>query len=103
MEVFVVPSDHRGNPFTADIIKVGRKWATLDSNAVRFDIKTWRIDGGAYSSPGTCYPNEQEYNDQQELKKMWASFKQEIYYASMPHELTIEAIKKAAMLLGVDL
>jgi len=103
MEVFVVPSGHKGNPFTADIIKVGRKWATLDSNMGRFDIKTWRIDGGAYSSPGTCYPNEQEYNDEQELNKAWRKLSDFFRHHYTRHpDVTVEKIKQAAELLGVD-
>ncbi len=105
MEVFVVPcSNHRGKPYTATIAKTGRIWATLDGNNGRFDISTWRLDGGQYSSPGTCYPSEQEYNAQQELSKAWSKLSDRFRHHYTRHpDVTLEKIKQAAELLGIAL
>lgn len=105
MEVFVVPtSSRREKPYTATIKSIGRKWITLDGYNGRFDISDWRIDGGNYSSPGTVYPSEQVYNAEQELNKAWGKLSDVFRHHYTRHpDVTVEKIKQAAELLGVDL
>lgn len=103
MEVFVVKPGYR-KPYIATVTKVGRLWATLDGRNGRFGINTWRLDGRAgYSSPGTVYPSEQEYNTQQELLKTWSEFRKKVQYQSMNDSVTVEKIRQAAAILGVEL
>jgi hypothetical protein len=104
MEVFYVPSSHRrGNPYSVTIAKVGKKWVTLAGHFGRFDIATWELDGGNYSSPGTCYPSEEEYNAQQLLSTTWREFKEKVKYRHVPDSVTVEKIWQAADILGVEL
>lgn len=104
MDVFVVTTAYRTlRTTTATIVKVGRKWATLNGCIGRFDITTWRLDGGNYSSPGTCYPSEQEYLAQQELIKSWSEFKKKVHCMWLHHSVTVEKIRQAAELLGMEL
>ena len=104
MDVFVVK--HHRIQYTSKITKVGRKWITLEKyngRSWRFDIKTWRLDGGEYYSPGTCYPSEQEYLSQQALNNAWLELRKKIQYKSINPDVTLEKVRQAAALLGIEL
>ena len=101
MDVFVVKR-HR-TPYSRKITKIGRIWATLENSNDRFDITTWRLDGGKYSSPGVCYPSEHEYISQQALNNAWWELRKKLQYQSMSHDVTLEKVRQAAALLGIEL
>lgn len=103
MEVFIKWSGRHHITGIAIITKIGRKWATLNQCNGRFDISTWRLDGGDYGSPGTCYPSEQEYNDQQAVIAAWTEFRRKAQHLLMPSSVTVEKIKQASELLGITL
>jgi hypothetical protein len=73
------------------VLKVGRKWATLDNQA-RIDLSDWLADGGAYSSPGRCYLSKQEYDDEQELLDKWETFAKRVSERNPPEGMTIGKI-----------
>ena len=103
MAIFVVPAgNHRGKPYTVTITKIGRKWAELGLYNYRMDMTTWRLDGGGYLSPGTCYPSEQTYIEEVELSRMWDSFVSNLSRWYPPSSVTVEAIKQAEKLLGLE-
>ncbi len=104
MEVYYVPSNSRWEkPCTMKIKKIGRKWATLEGRFGRFDMSTWRVDGGDYSSPATCYPSEDEYNNQKELCRLWDAYVFKLSRWQVPPLATVEKIKQTAELLGIEL
>ncbi|MBI2725416.1 MAG: hypothetical protein HYX42_04120 [Polaromonas sp.] len=83
------------------VTKVGRKWATL-SNSYRIDIHTHIADGGSYSSPGSCYPNEAAYVAEQLANAAFSKLKNSMGWA--PRDgVKIRDIYEAARLLGLPL
>lgn len=103
MEVFLVINGYgKLRTSTAKIAKIGRKWVTLEKNDGRFNIENWILDGGAYSSAGSCFPSEQEYNNQVELNGLWNEVILQIRYLRIPKSMTIEKIKQIKMLLELE-
>jgi hypothetical protein len=93
----------RGEPCEVEVVKVGRKWATLNRNRGRIDIETLHLDGGHYSSAGRCYLFKEQYESERDLSIAWVGFKREIHDMSgvAPKGVTIEKIKQARELLGL--
>ena len=98
-KLWCVPSQRRGSPHEVTVEKVGRKWANIGYRD-RIDIETLRIDGGEYSSPGTCYVSKQAYEDEIKLGQAWEAFRRSIDY-STPKGITIERIQEAQKILGI--
>ena len=97
MEIFVVGYGYRKS-YLETIKKVGRKWVTL-ANGIRFDIKTWKLDGN-----GICYPSEHEYSKRQELERAWDNLRNYFMFKySRNPDVTLEQIKQAAELLKINL
>ena len=100
-ELLYVPAYHRKKPRMVKVIKVGRRWATLD-NRSRIDMQTLEAGGGDYSSPGRCYSSSTEYEEQR---------RRGILYERLRHRLdwtprvgvTSDDILQAAKLLRVGL
>lgn len=87
------------------VVKVGRKWAELDYpfySPYKISLEHWHIDGGKYSSPGSCYASEQDYKDTVVREALWRKFQQRVSWAT-PENITTERIKELAVELGVIL
>jgi hypothetical protein len=80
-----------GSSEDVTVLKVGRKWATLD-NQTRIALEDWIADGGEYSSPGRCYPSKQEYDDECELLDKWEAFVKKLNGRNPPDGMTLVKI-----------
>lgn len=97
-EVFIAKSNNARTTSTARIVKVGRKWATLERVEGRFDLETGMLDGGQCSSLGKVYVNEAEYRTECELNAAWLAFSTKTQCRA-PQGITIEAIRAASVAL----
>jgi len=89
----------------ATVTKVGRKWADVSGgHGRRFDIETWDLDGGRYSSPGNVYPCRDAREKEISRIRAWRNLSDAIdrYRYSAPPNVTIETIQQAAELLGLE-
>jgi len=76
---YYVPAYRRdGSGYNIVVTKVGRKWAGFkrtDSqwqrDEGRFDITTFAVDGGDFSSPGNIYRSEDDYREKVALNQRW--------------------------------
>ena len=84
------------------VTKIGTRWATLDWPG-RIDKRTWRADGGEYSSPGRCYLSREHHDAHQRTEKVWNALAKRIQYANVPVDATEAKIHQAAALLGIEL
>jgi len=73
------------------VLKVGRKWATLD-NQTRIDLSDWIADGGEYNSPGRCYQSKQEHDNEQKLLDKWEAFVKKLNERNPPDGMTLGKI-----------
>ena len=89
----------RRSPETVTIEKVGRKWLHL-SNGHRADIDTLRLDGGEYSSPGTCWESESDYNHHKDLEYRWKDISK-LTDGPRPSRLTMEDMDEIIRLLSI--
>lgn len=74
-QLYYVPSQRRAEPGFVTVTKVGRKWAEIGPNR-RVNMETMALDGGGYSSPGTCYLSKEEHDAEVELRDTWARFRE---------------------------
>lgn len=101
-KLWFVPAQRRnGQERELTIMKIGRKWLTMD-NEDRVSIDDLIVDGGNYSSLGRCYVDRVAYEQEKTLKDAWTAFRQDADRMRQTPELaTIEAIQQARKLLGV--
>jgi hypothetical protein len=105
--LYYVPRDNRywrNEPVT--ITKVGRKWCVLSNNRRfdRTDDKYWMyVDGGEYSSPGTLYRSSEDYEEYRERKLLLEDLTRHLAYGSTPMLASLQDIRKAAVLLGMNI
>lgn len=96
-----VPSNRHGSNREVGVTKVGRKWAQL-SNHHRIDVQTLVADAGEFSSPGTCYRDQAEYEAAAALERAWSRLRQDISLAyQRPEQVSLENIEAARSLLGL--
>ena len=100
-ELWYAPNDTRYEAKAVTVTKVGRKWATLD-NYNRVDMETMEIDGGGYSSPGTCYLDRKVYEEQCRADKLLTKFYRKLGYY-VKQGVTAEDILQAAKLLRIEI
>lgn len=97
MEVCVVTTLYRHEPKIEikKIAKIGRRWITLegDYKPDRFDAQTRHLDGNGYTSPGRVYENRNHYEEEQEVNKLWAEFRNGISYKP-PENVTVDRIRE---------
>ncbi len=87
-----VPSHHPKLACEVTVIKLGRKWATLN-NQYRIDMATLCADGGQFSSPGRCYLSQKRHEEEVVRDQAWAEFREDISHRyRVPSHLTIEDI-----------
>ena len=100
-ELLYVPAYHRKKPRMVKVIKVGRRWATLD-NRSRIDMQTLEADGGDYSSPGRCYNSPEEYEEHLRLYSLYGRLKDGLGWIPRVG-VTSDDVLQAAKLLRVGL
>lgn len=95
-----VPKEPTRRPCrNVEVLKVGRKWATL-SNGHRIAIDSFIADGGKYSSPGRCYESKEQYTSIRRLNMAWEKFTHILYLQrTVPDGVTIDDIEAAKKLL----
>ena len=103
--VWLVWNDgRRGEPQEAVVAKVGRKWVYIHDMFYRFDVDTWRVDGGEYSSsPAIIYESKEAWEKEVSLENAWRRFAENVRnrYGNVPSGATEETIEQAAKLLGI--
>ena len=112
---------HAGNqrkykdPELWEVIKIGRKWITVqgvnaknDYNDERFDPTEvyhkgigFVLDGGDWHSPGTIYFDEQHILDLKELAELSKRFEEEFSYRSSI-AITLEQMRKIRDILDEE-
>lgn len=91
-------------PFMSEaaVQSVARKWVYLNKALGRMHKDTWEIDGAGYNSPGRCYLSHEHYEAEMRANRLWAELNRKIRYWRPPG-VTIEQIRSAAAVLGVEL
>ncbi len=104
--VFVVETRHGSRePLTywAMIIKVGRKWVTVQREGsvacCRFDAETMRVDYGDYPSRARIYVSEDDYLQETERRKEWRDLLPWVGYSGPPPHMTLEDIRAVAKMV----
>ena len=87
-------------PIEVEIVKVGRKWATLNSYYGRISLESFDVDGGGCMSPGRCYLSREIHDAELALQTAWGIFQSTVRETyRMPKGLTIAEIESAMKLL----
>jgi hypothetical protein len=106
-KLWFVPSErrYRDGDCEVTVVKIGRKWATLDrdwfGNQLRIDLEHWYADGRGYSSPGRCYESQDQYGVIKLRDDAWSRFRQ-VVARTYSVECDFHAICRAATELGLD-
>lgn len=69
-KVYIVPYDSRYNPFYSNVIKIGKKYITIDNlhpSQNKFRISDFKQEGRAYTSRYKLYKSKEYY--QKELSE----------------------------------
>ena len=80
-QLYYVPAYRRdGSGYDIVVTKVGRKWAGFRRPSAlslrdegRFDISTFAVDGGGFSSPGNIYRSEDDYREFLNMERRWSN------------------------------
>lgn len=97
--VWLVLSRRCGGGCPATILKIARKWATLDYGGYRFDVATGCVDGGRYSSPGSVYESREAHELETLADNRWRELAS--YVQRRKPTVTLEALTEARRLLGM--
>lgn len=91
----------------AIVVKVGRRWLTLESKysasghqTMRADKDTLRLDGQGYSSPGNCYRSREAYEREQLRRNGWRDFVRRMSY-NVPDALSLEDVQALRVKCGL--
>lgn len=86
------------------VTKVGRKWATLDTDE-RISLADWREDARGYSSNFTCWPTQAAWQEMIYVVALWREFRNHIDRMSHAdiQKLTAADIRAVAARLGIEL
>lgn len=82
------------------VVKIGRKWATIDLRNYRINIHTLRADGGDYLSPGHCYLDRATYEDERDREALYSSIRQRLG-GRCPAGVSLDDLRQAERLLGL--
>lgn len=96
-KLWYVPSERwHGKPREVVVTKVGRKWATIESDGReigRVDKDSLIVDGGGYSSPGHCCRDRATHEAEVAKRAAWDSLRQAMRdQYRIPADLTTEQI-----------
>lgn len=91
----------RRDPCEVAVVKVGRKWVTLDigNPPYRMAKGEMYVDGNGYTSPGSCYLSREEYEAEVALRSAWRDLVTWIS-ASPPEGITLDKIAEIKRLIG---
>lgn len=108
--VFVEDRRYGGTPpepTPRKIVKLGRKWATLEGwHAQRFAIGphmpgvAFPLDGGDYVSPGRVWVSLEDRGIHQRRLEAWGVVKRMGHLPHPPDHLPLETLEQIASLLG---
>lgn len=103
VHVHIFQNRDKANITPYEIIKVGRKWATLSGSHYRFDVATGMIDGSEYSDLGQVYASAADFYNERLIRAAWEAFQDLIKRTYRPPaHLTLEAIQEASKALGIE-
>lgn len=98
---YVPRSRFHGDARFVRVVKVGRKWATLETGR-RVDFATGTVDGGGYNSPGRCWTSREAYEADRERERRWSRFRDLTSRLwSPPAGVSMEQINQVFDLLGL--
>lgn len=99
-ELWYVPADsrHHDRSHAVTVVKVGRKWAHLNSYYGKIDIETLWLDGGKYSSPGRCWASKEAWEAEQHRHRVWYDFQRRLTHTP-PDGVTVDTIEKIKSML----
>jgi len=101
-KLWMVPDGHHGKPREVEVVKVGRKWATINTGYPSYRINDkGRIDDRGYSSPGCCHESREEYEKRCAITVAWRELKDE-FWSHAPEGVTLEDIETARELLKLS-
>lgn len=83
------------------ISKIGRKWITF-TNGKRADKETLKVDGKGYSSPGSLWFSEEEFEAKKLRSRLWRKLIRDLPW-SPPGHMTEEKIRQIAEIARIDL
>lgn len=96
---------YRRDPNEFLIVSIGRKWATLEGRAGRFNLATGWLDNSEYlSSPGRVWESRAAYDEHTSVEMAWSKLRLRIILdRDAPAGLTLGAIQTAReMLFGAE-
>ena len=105
-KLWMVVSLNRTEEYEVEVVKIGRKWATLSGRygrVDRVDIETLQVDSGQYTSYKSVYLSRDDYLNEVALNKAWKSLSRFFSnHNNRPAKATVESIKQAKELLGIQ-
>lgn len=101
-KLWMVPSQrYMGDAREVTVTKVGRKWLTLD-NGYRASAADMWLDGGGYTSPGSCYASRAAWEAHKELCDAWEQLRRDVDRERRPPPgVTAQLIWHARASLGL--
>ena len=94
-------SRHGHNESWVEVVKVGRKWATL-KHRERVDLVTLAVDGREYTSPADCYLTEKAYRDEARRDTLLQALRQGLSFGRLSREVTLADVEAALDLLKIE-
>lgn len=96
-----VASNNQKTQYEVEVVKVGRKWATLDIDH-KIDLEDWVADGGLYAPPGKCYASKEEYESECTLLNSWKELRQMVNSQHKPPKgINLEKIEQIKTILSL--
>ena len=87
--------------YWVEVVKSGRKWATLD-NGQRVAHGSRIVEYGGFKTTPTLYDSPKEHRDEIARLQMWFDFKRKVERLPPP-AISADALRKIAATLGVKL
>ena len=96
-----VASNNQKTQYEVEVVKVGRKWATLDIDH-KIDLEDWVADGGLYAPPGKCYASKEDYELECTLLDSWKELRQMVAsHHTLPKGINLEKIVLICSILSL--
>ena len=88
--VYVARRNGTGAP--EKIVKVGRKWATLDGD-YRVNLETLEIDGQWSTIRERCYVSVEHYEQERKRLALWRQLREYVATFNPPASMTVERLE----------